>query len=160
VVTGHVHAYERSYPIRGNEVTKVVPSGGTVHPATDGTTYINAGGGGQDLYTGWYGATGGGDPANTAGPPLIWEWTGSDTAEGGTGTAVDITDPITNYSGYRHANWSFIVLDVKAPRFPGGETSIVVRGIDPSQNASGITSITSPAVMDSVTLVRRSGSVR
>jgi hypothetical protein len=157
VVTGHVHAYERSYPVRGNEVTKVVPSGGTVHPASDGTTYINAGGGGQDLYTGWYGTTGAGDPANTAGPPLIWEWTGTDTADGGTGTAVDITDPVTDYSGFRHANWSFIVLDVKAPLFPGGETSIVVRGIDPSQNASGITSIASPAVMDSVTLVRRSG---
>jgi hypothetical protein len=157
VVTGHVHAYERTYPIRGGDVTKVVPSGGTVHPATDGTTYINAGGGGQDLYTGWYGATGGGDPANTSGPPLIWEWTGTDTAEGGTGTAEDITDPVTGYSGYRHANWSFIVLDVKAPQFPGGETSVVVRGIDPTQNSSGITSITSPAVMDSVTLVRRSG---
>jgi hypothetical protein len=33
----------------------------------------------------------------------------------------------------------------------------VVRGIDPSQNTNGITSISSPAVMDSVTLVRRSG---
>jgi hypothetical protein len=156
VVNGHVHAYERTNPVIGGEVTKVVPSGGTVHPATDGVTYINAGGGGQDLYTGWYGTTGGGDPANASGPPLIWEWTGTDSATGGTGTAEDITDPVANYSAYRHANWSFIVLDVKAPRFPGDETSILVRGIDPSQNSSGITSIASPAVMDSVTLVRRS----
>jgi hypothetical protein len=50
----------------------------------------------------------------------------------------------------------FIVLDVEAPGFPGGETSILVRAIDPTQNSSGITSITSPTVMDSVTLVRRS----
>ena len=157
VVSGHVHAYERSYPIRGGDVTKVVPSGGTVHPEADGTTYICAGGGGQDLYTGWCGTTGGGDPANASGPPLVWEWTGSDTAHGGTGTAEDITDTVTDYSAYRHANWSFIVLDVKAPRFPGGETSVLIRAIDPTQNSSGITSIASPAVMDSVTLVRRSG---
>jgi hypothetical protein len=157
VVSGHVHAYERSYPIRGGDVTKVVPSGGTVRPAADGTTYICAGGGGQGLYTGWYGATGGGDPANASGPPLVWEWTGTDTADGGTGTAEDITDPVTDYSAYRHANWSFIVLDVEAPRFPGGETSVLVRAIDPTQNSNGITSIASPTVMDSVTLVRRSG---
>jgi hypothetical protein len=156
VVNGHVHAYERSYPIIGGEVTAVVPSGGTVYPETQGTTYIDAGGGGQDLYSGWYGTTGAGDPANASGPPLIWEWTGTDTPEGGTGTAEDITDPVTNYSAYRHANWSFIVLDVTAPRFPGGETSLLVRGIDPTQNSSGITSTSGPAVMDSVTLVRRS----
>jgi hypothetical protein len=158
VVNGHVHAYERTNPVIGGEVTKVVPSGGTVLPENDGTTYINAGGGGQDLYTGWYGTTGAGDPANASGPPLIWEWTGTDSATGGTGTAEDITDPVANYSAYRHANWSFIVLDVKAPRFPGDETKMLVRGIDPSQNSSGITSTASPAVMDSVTLVRRSGN--
>jgi hypothetical protein len=156
VVSGHVHAYERSYPVIGGEVTTVVPSGGTVHPATDGTTYVCAGGGGQDLYTGWYGTTGGGDPANASGPPLIWEWTGTDTADGGTGTAEDITDPVTDYSAYRHANWSFIVLDVSAPKFPGGQTSILVRAIDPTQNSSGITSTASPVVMDSVRLVRTS----
>jgi hypothetical protein len=69
----------------------------------------------------------------------------------------DITDTVTDYSAYRHANWSFIVLDVQAPRFPGGEPSVLVRAIDPTQNSSGITSIASPTVMDSVTLVRRSG---
>jgi len=156
VVNGHVHAYERSYPIIGGEVTKTVPSGGTVHPETDGTTYIGAGGGGQSLYTGWYGVTGGGDPATTAGVPLIWEFTSSDTAKGGTGPTEDSPDPVTNYSAYRHANWSFIVLDVTAPSFFGGETSIHVRAIDPTQTSGGITSTSSPAVMDSVTLVRTS----
>ncbi|HXW44986.1 MAG TPA: metallophosphoesterase family protein [Streptosporangiaceae bacterium] len=156
VVSGHVHAYERSYPLRGGQVTAVVPSGGTVHPHRDGTTYIGAGGGGQDLYSGWYGVTGGGDPATTAGEPLIWEWTGSNTATGGTGTSEDITDTVTDYSAYRHANWSFIALDVTAPRFPGGETSILVRAIDPIQTASGISTTSGPVVMDSVKLVRRS----
>jgi hypothetical protein len=156
VVSGHVHAYERSYPLRGGEVTKVVPSGGTVYPADEGTTYIDAGGGGQDLYTGWYGVTGGGDPANTSGPPLLWEWTGSNTATGGTGTTEDIPDTVQDYSAWRHANWSFITLDVKAPRFPGDETKVLIRAIDPTQNSGGITSTSGPVVMDSVTLVRRS----
>ncbi len=133
-----------------------MPSGGTVNPETDGTTYICAGGGGQDLYTGWYGVTGGGDPATTSGPPLLWEWTGTNTADGGTGASEDIPDTVTDYSAYRHANWSFIVLDVKAPGFVGDETSILVRAIDPTQNSGGITSTASPAVMDAVTLVRRS----
>jgi hypothetical protein len=154
VVSGHVHAYERSYPVIGSSVTKVVPTGGTITPSSEGTTYIGAGGGGQDLYTGWYGSTGGGDPANASGPPLIWEWTGSDTATGGTGTAEDITDPVTDYSAYRHANWSFIVLDVKAPRFFGDKTELRVRAIDPTQNSNGITSTSFPPVMDDVTLVR------
>jgi hypothetical protein len=35
--------------------------------------------------------------------PPIWEFTTSDTAEGGTGSTVDIPDPVANYSVYRHA---------------------------------------------------------
>lgn len=158
VVNGHVHAYERTNAVRGSNVTPI-PSGGTVHPVTDGTIYICAGGGGQGLYTGWYGTTtSGGDPANTAGVPLVWEFTGTDTAKGGTGSTEDIPDTVTGYSSYRKANWSFIVLDVTAPKFVGGETSIHIRAIDPTQTAAGITTIASPAVMDSVTLVRRSGA--
>jgi hypothetical protein len=155
VVSGHVHAYERSYPVIGSAVTKVVPSGGTITPQTEGTTYIGAGGGGQDLYTGWYGTTGGGDPANTTGAPLVWQWSGSNTATGGTGTAEDIVDPVTNYSAWRRANWSFIVLDVKAPRYHGDNTYLRVRAIDPTQNSSGITTVNLP-VVDDITLVRSS----
>jgi hypothetical protein len=156
VVSGHVHAYERSYPLIGGEVTTVVPSGGTVHPEKEGTTYICAGGGGQGLYTGWYGVTGAGDPANASGPPLLWEFEGSNTAAGGTGATEDIPDTVQDYSAYRHANWSFIALDVTAPRFPGDETKILVRAFDPTQNGNGITSTSGPVVMDSVTLARRS----
>jgi hypothetical protein len=154
VVSGHVHAYERSYPVIGSAVTKVVPSGGTITPQTEGTTYIGAGGG-QDLYTGWYGTTGGGDPANTTGAPLVWQWSGSSTATGGTGNAEDVVDPVTNYSAWRRANWSFIVLDVKAPRYYGDNTYLRVRAIDPTQNSSGITTVNLP-VVDDITLVRSS----
>jgi hypothetical protein len=163
VVNGHVHAYERSYPIRGGQVTKTVPSGGTTDPTTDGTTYILAGGGGQSLYTGWYGPTGGGDAANASGPPLINTWVDGGTSlganNGGPNAAEeDIADTVTGYSAFRHANWSFIVLDVTAPTTPGGTTSILVRAIDPTQTSAGVTSISSPAVMDSVTLTKASQS--
>jgi hypothetical protein len=50
VVNGHNHSYERTHPLKGGHVSAVVPSGGTVTPATHGTTYITAGGGGQSGY--------------------------------------------------------------------------------------------------------------
>ena len=90
VLNGHVHAYERSYPVRGGTVAPVGQSGGTVYPETDGTTYICAGNGGQSLYTNWYGPTGGGDPVSAAGPPLIWEWTGTPVPNG-----TDVSDLAT-----------------------------------------------------------------
>jgi hypothetical protein len=61
---------------------------------------------------------------------------------------------VTNYSAWRRANWSFIVLDVKAPRFPGDETRLRVRAIDPTQNGNGIIAAASPTVMAEVTLIR------
>jgi hypothetical protein len=50
VINGHNHCYERTHPLRAGDVTKEAPSGSTVSPATDGTTYITAGGGGQAAY--------------------------------------------------------------------------------------------------------------
>ncbi len=50
VVNGHNHSYERTHPLKAGAVTAQVPSGGTVTPATQGTTYITAGGGGQTGY--------------------------------------------------------------------------------------------------------------
>ncbi|MGH2785497.1 MAG: fibronectin type III domain-containing protein [Actinomycetota bacterium] len=47
VVNGHNHQYERTHPIRGGVPTIEAPSGSTISPKTDGTTYITAGGGGQ-----------------------------------------------------------------------------------------------------------------
>ncbi len=50
VINGHNHIYERTDPLRGGTVTNPAPIGATVHPATDGTTYITAGGAGKSLY--------------------------------------------------------------------------------------------------------------
>jgi Calcineurin-like phosphoesterase/Purple acid Phosphatase, N-terminal domain len=51
VINGHNHIYERTDPLRGGVVTGAgAPIGSTVHPKTDGTTYITAGGAGKSLY--------------------------------------------------------------------------------------------------------------
>lgn len=50
VVNGHNHSYERTHPIKAGTVSTTVPKGGQVRPATQGTTYITAGGGGQASY--------------------------------------------------------------------------------------------------------------
>jgi hypothetical protein len=50
VINGHNHLYERTDPLKGGVVTAPAPIGSTVTPATQGTTYITAGGGGESLY--------------------------------------------------------------------------------------------------------------
>lgn len=50
VVNGHNHSYERTHAIRNGAVLTEVPKGATVVPASDGTIYVCAGGGGQAPY--------------------------------------------------------------------------------------------------------------
>ena len=49
VINGHNHLYERTDPIRGGRPTLPAPSGATVLPDQDGTTYVVVGGGGASL---------------------------------------------------------------------------------------------------------------
>jgi hypothetical protein len=155
VLSGHVHAYERTHPMHAGQRTRVVHSGGTVHPVTDGTTYITAGTGGQDLYPTWYGKSGGGDPGT--GKPHIWRFSGGDSAAGrrGTGHASNHVDTVTNYSAYRSASYCLVTVDV-TPAAKGKKTSMRIRALRPEQTARHITTIVGPTVIDSVTLVRTS----
>jgi hypothetical protein len=155
VISGHVHAFERTNPMINGAATATVPSGGTVHPATEGTTYICAGGGGNGLYKTWFGTTLSGDPGNTT-APKVWQWTGGESGSGGTGSPEDVKDPAQHYSAFRHAVWSCLVVDVTAPTTSGGQTSMYVQAMMPAQNASAVTSIANPTLMDSVTLIRTS----
>jgi hypothetical protein len=50
VVQGHNHLLERTDPIRNGKRTRGAPDGATIHPATDGVTYIPAGSGGRPRY--------------------------------------------------------------------------------------------------------------
>ena len=86
VISGHVHAYERTNPMRAGQPTKKVAPGGTVNPPADGTTYVCVGGGGNGLFRDWYGTTGSGDPGSST-PPKVWRWSGGDSPSGGHGQA-------------------------------------------------------------------------
>jgi hypothetical protein len=154
VISGHVHAYERTNPMRAGQPTRQVASGGTVNPPVDGTTYICAGGGGNGLYKTWYGPTGAGDAGNSV-APKVWRWSGGDTASGGSGKPQDLADTAQGFSAFRRAVYSCLVIDVTAPSGAGGQTSMLVRALMPAQTST-VTSIASPAVMDSVSLVRTS----
>ncbi|MDL5201719.1 metallophosphoesterase family protein [Streptomyces sp. ALI-76-A] len=50
VINGHNHVYERTDVIKGGEVTRQLPIGGTAHPETDGVVYVTAGAAGRSLY--------------------------------------------------------------------------------------------------------------
>ncbi len=160
VINGHNHLYERVNPMRRNVVQAHVPPGGTITPATQGTTYICTGGGGAGLAasatSGWFGKSDGGDLAGAGtGTPTLEVW-GSESAKGGSGGTKSEPDPVTGWSAYRRAQYCHLVIDVTAPKVRGGETRMHVQAIDPTQSGSTITSIDNPAVMDNVTLVRRS----
>jgi hypothetical protein len=45
VINGHNHIYERTDPLKAGSATGAAPIGATIHPATQGTTYIAAGAG-------------------------------------------------------------------------------------------------------------------
>ncbi|MEV0221486.1 metallophosphoesterase family protein [Streptomyces sp. NPDC050704] len=50
VINGHNHVYERTDAIKGGEVGRPVPIGGSTDPRRDGIVYVTAGGAGKDLY--------------------------------------------------------------------------------------------------------------
>jgi hypothetical protein len=152
VISGHVHAYERTNPIRNATVTRHVAAGGTIYPATDGTTYICAGGGGNGLYATWYGTTDAGDAGNST-APKIWRWTGGDTANGGTGKSENVTDHASGFSAVRRGVYSCVVVDV-TPTAAGRPATMHVRTLMPAQSSATVTSITNPSVIDSISLVR------
>ena len=51
VINGHNHVYERTDPLKAGAVTTSAPIGSTVYSATQGTTYVVAGGAGNSLYS-------------------------------------------------------------------------------------------------------------
>jgi len=63
-------------------------------------------------------------------------------------------------SAFRRAVFSFLVVDVQAPRFAGDQTSLHVRAVQPQQTRHAVTSLSQLTVMDSVTLARTAGEGR
>ncbi|MEV5435999.1 metallophosphoesterase family protein [Streptomyces sp. NPDC052682] len=50
VINGHNHQYERTDVIKGDQVAKKLPIGGTAYPETEGVVYVTAGAAGRSLY--------------------------------------------------------------------------------------------------------------
>jgi hypothetical protein len=153
VISGHVHAYERTNPMRAGQPTRQVASGDTVNPVTDGTTYICVGGGGNDLYTTWYGSTNAGD-AGSAEQPKVWQWSGGEAAVGGHGHSLQVTDSARGFSAFRRAAYCCLSVDVAAAT-PTVPARLQIRALRPAQTLAAVTSIAAPVTMDSVTLIRR-----
>lgn len=122
VINGHNHIYERTDPLKGGKATTAAAIGATVGatvtPATQGTTYITAGGAGASLY----------------------EFTAADSYEGAVkddnavsayvnapgGTTVDET---VNWSRVRYTGYCLLVVDSKPATRRGGSSTLTVRGL-------------------------------
>jgi hypothetical protein len=136
VVQGHNHQYERTNPIRAGRSVIQAPDGATVHPETDGTTYICAGSGGRPRY-GWqpnetdrYRH----NPGPDSGTQVV---SFINTADGGK------TPETVDWSQSRYLDYAFLSVDV-APGQAGTDSTMTVRAItDTGQE------------IDAVTLVRR-----
>lgn len=152
VVSGHVHAYERTTPMRAGQPARQVTSGDTVNPVTEGTTYICVGGGGNHLYPTWYGSTDAGD-AGSAERSKVWEWSGGQAATGGHGPSVQVTDPAQGFSAFRRAAYCCLSVEV-TPATATVPASMRIRALRPAQTLAAVTSIAFPVTMDSVTLIR------
>jgi hypothetical protein len=139
VVQGHNHQYERSNPIKGGRSGAQAPDGSTVHPATDGTTYICVGSGGRPRYT-W-------QPGETD------RYRGNTGPDSGTGSTSflamgeDAKQPEqVDWSQARYLDYAVLSVDVR-PGAPGADSSMTVRAINDMGQE-----------IDSVTLVRPAGS--
>ena len=118
VVNGHNHIYERTDPIKAGAPTTNAPIGTTITPASQGTTYVTAGGAGKSLYT----------------------FASADTYEGAVNNVSIIssyvnvaadaqqTETVT-WSQVRYTGYCLLVGQV-TPRGFGGRTTLTVRGLN------------------------------
>jgi hypothetical protein len=114
VINGHNHIYERTDPIRAGAKTITAPIGATVHPVTDGTTYMTAGAAGRSLYF--------------FDVPDSFEGNVNDVDS----VSSFVNDPngpdteVVDWSRSRFTGYSLIAADV-TPAFPGRTTTIGIR---------------------------------
>jgi hypothetical protein len=117
VINGHNHIYERTDPIKAGAATTMAPIGATVTPATQGTTYITAGGGGESLY-------------DFNAPDSYEGFIDNDSAvpgfvnePGGT-----TTDETVNWSRVRYTGYCLLVVE-STPASRGGTSRLNIRGL-------------------------------
>ncbi len=119
VINGHNHIYERTDPITAGASTTTAPSGATVNPATQGTTYITAGAAGESLYKFGVADNYEGSPSSVPSVASYVNQTG----------AVQVPETVT-WSQVRYTGYSLLVVQV-VPRF-FGRTTMLLRAINES----------------------------
>ena len=117
VINGHNHIYERTDPLRGG-VSTPAPIGATVRPATEGTTYIAAGGARVSLYDFTAPDSYEGHLRNV---PSVTSFVNE---AGGTTVNETVTWSRTRFTGY-----SLLVMDSKPGWRPGAPSTLTVRGL-------------------------------
>ncbi|GGJ87549.1 hypothetical protein GCM10010123_16430 [Pilimelia anulata] len=138
VLNGHNHLYERTDPIRHGRPTRPAPAGGTVDPATDGTVYVVAGGGGGGLYNFPKGA-----PESYLGRVKDVDEVG--TYHWGPGR-TKIREKVA-WSRVRYTGHSYVAIDV-VPARPGGLATMTMRTVTAAGKDAG-------TEVDRLTLRRR-----
>lgn len=134
VVQGHNHQYERTNPIRAGRSTKQAPDRSTVHPATDGTTYVLVGSGGRPRYPFQdgskerYRGDGISDTSPGAGPEVtnsyVWRGPGYDALRNPATQEPEAVD----WSQVRYADYAVLAVDV-VPAAPGQRTTMTLRAV-------------------------------
>jgi Calcineurin-like phosphoesterase len=134
VINGHNHIYERNNPLIGGTETGSAPFGATISAATQGTTYVVAGGAGDSLYA-------------FDAPDSYEGDVNSDTSisshvnvSGGTTTET------VGYSQVRYTGYCLLVVDSEPASYKGGTSKLAVRAV----TEDGVE-------LDNFTLVRQAG---
>jgi hypothetical protein len=121
VVQGHNHQYERTNPIKGGHSAVQAPDGATVHPATEGTTYICVGSGGRPRYS-WQPGVSDRYRGNTG--PDTGVMVNSFVNVAGGGKQPETVD----WSQARYLDYAVLQVDV-TPGAPGADSTMTVRAI-------------------------------
>jgi hypothetical protein len=134
VVQGHNHQYERTNPIRAGRSTRQAPDRSTVHPATDGTTYVLVGSGGRPRYPFQdgsrerYRGDGISDTSSGAGPEVtnsyVWRGPGYDALRNPATQEPESVD----WSQVRYSDYAVLAVDV-VPAAPGQRTTMTLRAV-------------------------------
>lgn len=118
-VQGHNHQYERTDPIRDGRPTRPAPDRSTVHPETDGTTYVCVGSGGRPRYRWQPGETDSHRGQETEQAPITSFVAGPDDQK----QAETVTWSRTRYLGYAYLRCSVV------PGSHGTDSQLVVHAI-------------------------------
>ncbi|GAA4996055.1 metallophosphoesterase [Pseudonocardia tropica] len=118
-VQGHNHQYERTDPIRDGRPTRPAPDRSTVHPETDGTTYVCVGSGGRPRYRWQPGETDSVRGRETGQAPVTSFLAGPDDQK----QAETVTWSRTRYLGYAYLRCSVV------PGSGGTDSRLVVHAI-------------------------------